>query len=68
MPKFRNKTAFDKLSEELQFLTHTIDKVPSESQLQLDTEIDKHIEAISTDIARIFTIMQDLIRAAKEAK
>jgi len=68
MPEFRNKTAFDKLSEELQFLTHTIDKVPSESQLQLDAEIDKHIEAISKDVARIFTIMQGLINAAKEAK
>lgn len=68
MPKFRNKTAFHKLSEELQFLAHTIDKVPSESQSQLDTEIDKHIEAISMDVARIFTIMQGLINAAKEAK
>ena len=68
MPKFRNKTAFHKLSEELQFLATKIDRVPSESQSQLDTEIDKHIEAISMDVARIFTIMQGLINAAKEAK
>lgn len=68
MPKFRNKTAFHKLSEELQFLANKIDKVPSESQLQLDVEIDQHIEAISMDVARIFTIMENQIQTAKGSK
>jgi len=68
MPKFRNKTALSKLSEELQFLATKIDNVPSESQSQLDAEIDKHIEDISMDVARIFRVMEDLIQAAKESK